>query len=113
MMSSVPEKKNGEATARPRFTTAGRLLDAVSTSGTIDLALLARRLGTPVQRLQACREGMLALEPELQIVLAALVMEVSPEHGSPARRLHAQAQSALRVRAGAVESHAVYVGRRY
>jgi hypothetical protein len=112
-MSGGSEKEIEQPTTRPKSTAAGRLLEAVSATGSVDLALLARRLGTPAQRLQACRDGMLALEPELQIMLAALVMEVSPVHASRARQLHAQAQSALRVREGSVESHTVYVGRRH
>jgi hypothetical protein len=112
-MLSVSGKNNGQVSTRPKFTAAGKLLDAVSTTGAIDLPLLARRMGTSAHRLQACRDGMLALEPELQIVLAALVMEISPDHATRARRLHAQAQSALRVREGSVESHTVYSGRRY
>ena len=93
----------------PRITTAGRLLDVVSAGG-LDLAQLARHLRVPARQLRACRDGATSLEPETQILLAALVMELAPGHALLARRLHAQAQSALRVREGEVESHATYPG---
>ena len=96
-----------------RLTTAGRLLQVVTVDGATDIVRLARRLGIPARRLRACRDGEQPLEPELQILLAALVLEVSPEHAALARQLHAQAQSALRVREGVVESHSTYLGRRW
>lgn len=97
----------------PRLTSAGHLLQLVTKDDAVTLPWLARRLRVPSERLRACRSGEGSLIPEIQILLAALVMELSPEHSPLARRLHAQAQSALRVREGAVESHAVYVGRRW
>ena len=93
--------------ARPKLTTAGRLLALVTTDDELDLARFARRLKVPERHLRECREGMRSLEPEIQLLLAALVVEVAPAHAAHARRLHAQAQSALRVREGLVKSHVV------
>jgi hypothetical protein len=113
---------NGDATSdvhesdkpgHQRLTTAGRLLQLLASDGATDLTLLARRLGIPTRRLRACRDGEQPLEPEVQMLLAALVLEISPEHASLARQLHAQAQSALRVREGLVVSHPTYNGRRW
>jgi len=97
----------------PKRSSAGHLLQLITKDDAIALPRLARCLKVPAGRLRACRDGQATLEPEVQILLAALVLELSPEHSQLARRLYAQAQSALRVREGAVESHAVYVGRRW
>ena len=94
-----------------RVTTAGKLLQALEAEGAHDLSRLAQRIGISARRMGECREGIRPLEIEEQILLAALVMEIAPEHGRLARRLHAQAQSALRVRNGEVDSHFVYQQR--
>jgi hypothetical protein len=94
--------------ARAKLTTAGRLLDAIVDSGAIDLAYLAHRLNVPKRRLEECRTGGAALELEVQIRLAPMVMLLAPQHQRLARRLHSQAQSALRVREGAVQAHTTY-----
>jgi hypothetical protein len=99
-----PESKN----KRPIVTTAGKLLQVLEAGGQHDLSQLARRIGIPVRQLHECRDGSRPLELEGQILLAALVVEVAPEHARLARRLHAQAQSALRVRNGEVDSHSTY-----
>ena len=106
------EDQGGKQTAS-RLTSAGHLLRLVTKDDAVNLPWLAQRLRVPIGRLRACRDGQGSLEPEVQILLAAFILELAPEHSSLARRLHAQAQSALRVREGAVESHAVYVGRRW
>lgn len=93
---------------RTNMTAAGRLLAAVTANGSIDLTELAQRLNVPVYRLRDCRDGADLLPPEVQLVLAALVVELSPPHASLAHRLYAQAQSAMRIRKGAVESHLTY-----
>jgi hypothetical protein len=59
--------------------------------------------------LRECRDRIRPLDVEHQILLAALATVVAPEHARLARRLHAQAQSALRVREGSVDSHSVYM----
>jgi hypothetical protein len=92
---------------RPR-TTAGRLLLAVEATGSTTLEELARHLGLPVRWLEECRDGKRTLEIEAQILLSALVLMLVPELAAQARHLHGQAQSALRVRNGAVESHMTY-----
>ncbi len=89
-------------------TAAARLLAAATGTGAVDLVYLAQRLKIPVDTLQACRDGSAALRPEVQIVLAALIVELSPPHASLARRLYAQAQSALRLQTGVVDSHLTY-----
>lgn len=104
------------STSQPRrksLTTAGRLLADITSDGALDMDQLARRLTVPAQRLRACRDGSRALELEHQLMLAALVVELAPQHGSLARRLYAQAQSALRMRLGAVDSHLIYPGWRW
>lgn len=94
-----------EPRRRPRLTTAGLLLRDLFQSGRVDFAQLAKRMQVSVSRLIACRDGKRALDLEAQIRLAGLVMELAPEHARRARHLHAQAQSALRVQSGTVESH--------
>lgn len=91
-----------------RTTTAGKLLQAVLAGGEVDAERLARYLGMSTTKLRECRDGVRALDLERQIVLAGVVAVLAPEHARLARRLHAQAQSALRVREGAVASHFVY-----
>ena len=114
MINDTTREDNGVGKqSSPRRTSAGHLLKLITKDDADVLPRLARCLKMPAGRLLACRDGRAALEPEVQIVLAALVLELSPEHSQLARRLYAQAQSALRVREGAVESHAVYVGRRW
>jgi hypothetical protein len=98
--SDKPRRKNQ--------TYAGRLLAVVTGSGSVELGELARRLNVPVHRLRDCRDGSDLLPPEVQLVLAALVVEMSPPHASLAHRLYAQAQSAMRTQKGAVESHLTY-----
>lgn len=89
-------------------TTAGRLLISVEATGTVTFEQLAGHLGVPTDWLRECRDGERTLEVEAQILLAALVMLLAPEHEPLARKLHGQAQSALRVRNGSVESHMTY-----
>jgi hypothetical protein len=114
MINDSTHEDNGVSKQNsPKLTSAGHLLRLVTKDDAIVLPQLARHLKVPAGRLRACRDGQAALEPEVQLMLAALVLELSPEHSQHARRLYAQAQSALRVREGAVESHAVYVGRRW
>lgn len=110
-MSEIADDAPIVPRAPKNLTSAGRLLRAVVKDGTIELPRLARQLNVPVRRLQACQDGERPLEVELQIILAALVMALSPRHAPLARRLHAQAQSALRVREGSVSSQATYPGR--
>ncbi len=107
-MTDAPGGGIGARTPVSARTTAGRLLDDVAASGSIDLVMLARRLGITVARIAECRLGLRPLELETQIVLAGVVTVLAPQHARLARRLHAQAQSALRVREGAVESHQTY-----
>jgi len=92
---------------RPR-TTAGRLLLSVEASGSTTLGQLAKHLGVPEEWLRECRDGERTLELEVQILLAALVLLLAPEHTALARHLHGQAQSALRVKNGSIESHMTY-----
>lgn len=92
---------------RPR-TTAGRLLTSVEAAGAVTLEQLAGHLGIPVEWLCECRDGARTLDLEVQILLAALVMLLAPAHEPLARKLHGQAQSALRVRNGSVESRMTY-----
>jgi hypothetical protein len=113
MINETTRDDQGGKQTPSRLTSAGQLLRLVTKDDAVDLPWLARRLKVPAGRLRACRDGRGSLEPEVQILLAAFILELSPEHSSLARRLHAQAQSALRVREGAVQSHAVYVGRRW
>jgi hypothetical protein len=112
MMDQAPDAEEcaGQC-ARRRLTRAGRLLEAVTATGSVDLDRVARWLKVPADRLVACRDGTVSLEPEAEMVLAAIVIEMSPEHGAEARRLYAQAQSSLRVRRGLVQSHLTYNGR--
>ena len=99
-----------ESRATPaKGTTAGRLLQAMAANGHDDLATIARQIGVSVRRLRECRDGIRPLDVEQQILLAALATVVAPEHGRIARRLYAQAQSALRVREGSVDSHSIYM----
>jgi len=114
MINDTPREDPGAGRQNsPKLTSAGHLLQLVTKDDPLAMPRLARQLKVPFDRLRACRDGQGSLEPEVQMVLAALILELSPEHSQLARRLHAQAQSALRVREGAVESHAVYVGRRW
>ncbi len=95
-------------TKKPPRTTAGRLLVAIEATSTVTLDELATHLGVPVDWLRECRDGTRTLELEVQILLAALVTMLAPEHAALAKHLHGQAQSALRVRNGAIESHMTY-----
>ena len=104
-MSEISESR--PQSKRPR-TTAGRLLISVEATGTTSLEQLSEHLGIPVDWLRECRDGLRTLELEVQILLAALVMLLAPEHEALARHLHGQAQSALRVRSGVIESHMTY-----
>lgn len=81
----------------------------MAASGHDDLAPIARQIRVSVRHLRECRDGIRPLETESQILLAALATVLAPEHERLARRLYAQAQSALRVREGAVDSHSVYL----
>jgi hypothetical protein len=94
--------------ARPKMTRAGRLLQILTTSDEDICTRIARRLKVPVHDLMACRDGSRPLEPEVQILLAALVLEIAPQCAPLAHRLYAQAQSALRVKEGVVEAHLTY-----
>lgn len=93
---------------KPPRTTAGRLLVSIEATDTVTLDVLANHLGVPAEWLRECRDGSRTLELEVQILLAALVTMLAPEHAALARHLHGQAQSALRVREGAVESQMTY-----
>lgn len=112
-MSEIVDGNGNSARTPKHLTSAGRLLRAVADNGAIELPRLARHLNVSARLLQACLDGERPLEIELQIMLAALVLELAPhpQLAPLARRLHAQAQSALRVREGAVSSQATYPGR--
>jgi hypothetical protein len=102
-------ESDDELRATPaKVTTAGRLLRAMAASGHGDLGLIGRQIKVSTRRLQECRDGIRPLDVEQQILLAAVATVLAPEHERLARHLHAQAQSALRVREGSVDSHSVY-----
>ncbi len=104
----MSDEETGPLSKKGARTTAGRLLISVEATGTTTFEQLAGHLGIPVEWLRECRDGGRTLELEVQILLAALVMLLAPEHEALARKLHGQAQSALRVRNGSVESHMTY-----
>ena len=104
----MSDDENPRPPSKQPRTTAGRLLVSVEVTGTVTIEKLAGHLGVPVEWLRECRDGTRTLEVEAQILLAALVLLLAPEHEALARKLHGQAQSALRVRNGSVESHMTY-----
>jgi len=112
-MNSQTSGDRGGKSVRLKPTRAGRLLQLVTIEGKITCTRIAERLQIPEHELRACRDGARALEPEVQLVLATLVLEIAPECSLLAHRLHAQAQSALRMKQGAVESHMTYHGPRW
>lgn len=91
-----------------RETTAERLLKVVHESSAAGLREIAKFSRISEQRLTDCRDGVRMLEPELQMRLAAAVMELAPEHRRLAHRLFAQAQSALRTSLAEDTSHRSY-----
>ncbi len=103
----VPEVSPSPPPKR-KITAAGRLVALVTTDSVLDLARLARSLAVPERHLLECRDGLRRLEPEVQMLLAAYVMEGAPQHAAVARRLHAQAQSEYRVRERSIDSHETY-----
>ena len=70
--------------------------------------ILAHHLGVPRRTLFQCRDGAAQLDPATQMKLAALVLTLVPDQERGARRLFAQAQTALRMEAGSVEGHVSY-----
>lgn len=88
-----------------RMTAAGRLLDRVATEGILDLAEIARRLGTRPALLEDCRAGRERLPPGTQLELAELILAVSPAHARLARALRGQAEAAARFEAQEVRTH--------
>ena len=82
---------------RPRRTTAGRLLAALSPDDPSLLTTLATRLGVEVSLLEQCRDGLGSLDLERQMRLAAHVVELAPRHARLAHKLYGQAQAALRM----------------
>lgn len=104
----TPPHESPPHSRQPPRTTAGRLLVSIETSGSVTLDVLASHLGVPVDWLRECRDGSRTLELEVQILLAALVTMLAPEHAALAQHLHGQAQSALRVRNGSIESRMTY-----
>lgn len=106
------EGEKSAKASRPKLTRAGRLLQLVTAGGGIDLDRIGRWMHVPAHALETCRDGLGSLDPEVQLVLAAVVLELAPQHAAQARRLYAQAQSALRVQQGLVQSHITYHGPR-
>ena len=104
---------SAEKTPHAKQTAAGRLLALIAKGEAFDFARVARCLVVPERYLRECRDGLRRLEPEVQVLLAALVMELAPEHAHAARRLHAQAQTELRLRQGVVGLHQTYDSPRW
>ena len=113
MSEMIEQKPTVSVPAPKKLTSAGRLLRVLMASGAMEISQLAKWLGVSVGRLKACHDGERPLDVEAQIMLAALAMEIAPAHHQLARRLHAQAQSALRVREGFVPSQSSYPGRHW
>jgi hypothetical protein len=93
---------------RRRTSTVARLLTALAASNAIPFDVLARRIGIAPRKLAECQEGTRELDLETQARLAAVVTASAPQHAKLARRLQAQAQSALRIRDGSIEGHQSY-----
>lgn len=87
---------------------AARLLSAIGTTSPEAIEALAQALGVELADLLECGAGVRVMSLELQVQLAAAVAELVPEHARPARRLHAQAQAALRMEAALTERHLTY-----
>jgi len=80
-----------------RLSTAQQLLVLLShdtNSSLTDLAKLAR---VNEKRLAQCRDGVRPLDADMQMRLAAAVVESAPRHRRLAQRLYAQAQTSLRM----------------
>lgn len=104
----MPHERTPSNGARPRLTTAGRLLVAIAERGAPTLAALAQRLDVTDARLDECRRGVRPLELESQMRLAAFVLAEAPDHARLARARYDQAQAALRMRDGADRVHMTY-----
>jgi hypothetical protein len=78
------------------LTAASRLIELVTRDNSSTLSELARRSAITTQKLTAVREGKRTLQPDEQMRLAAVVVELAPAHRRAAYRLYGQAQAALR-----------------
>jgi len=96
-----------------RLSAAGRLLVAIGRTGTCTLDDVARRSQIPTRRLEDCRDGILSLDPEEQMRLAAAMLALAPEYERKAYALYGQAQAALRMREDPDRSHQIYPRDRF
>jgi hypothetical protein len=91
-----------------RAWTAQRLLLAVGSQGQPTIEQLAQRIKVSESVLVACRDGARPLEPQIQMMLAAAVVELAPAHSRLAHRLYGQAQAALRMALDSDRCHPNY-----
>ena len=98
-------------TARP--SAAGRLLVAISRTSACTVEDIARRSRMTTRRLEDCRDGLLSLDPEEQMRLAAAILALAPEYERKAYALYGQAQAALRMREDPGRSHQIYPRDRF
>src|SRR5690348_8317739 len=81
---------------QPDRNSAARLLNALTSEGTVSIQKLATLARISVAQLEACRTGKRRLGPDEQMRLAAAAVALAPAQKRRAHLLYAQAQAELR-----------------
>ena len=114
MSDPSTEQEWGErstANGRRGRTSAGRLLEKMTAADPASLANVAGQLRVDVVILERARDDGTPLDPVVQMMVAAFALELLPDERSLIHQVYGQAQTALRLENGSVESHMTYPKR--